>query len=119
MGMMTLVQMTCHCTATPAARAAPASPPMSACDDEDGRPNHHVMRFHPVAPIRADATSHRPSTPLGVAMMPEPMVAATLPPKKAPKRFATAAIASATLGVRARVEIDVAIALAASWKPLV
>ncbi len=47
------------------------------------------------------------------------MVWATFVPKKAPKRLATAAMASATRGVRARVETEVAIALAASWKPLV
>ena len=92
---------------------------MSACDDDDGRPNHQVMRFQPVAPTSAAATSQRPSTPLGVSMMPEPMVLATLPPKKAPKRLAIAAMPSATRGVSARVETEVAMALAASWKPLV
>ena len=34
-------------------------------------------------------------------------------------KFITAAIVSATRGVSARVETDVAMALAASWKPLV
>ena len=72
-----------------------------------------------MAPMRAAATSQSPSTPSGCSMMPEPMVAATLEPKKAPKRLAMAAMASATRGVRARVETEVAIALAASWKPLV
>src|SRR3954470_12865962 len=119
MGMTTLLQITPHCTPTPATRAAPARPPMRACEDDDGRPNHQVMRFQPVAPTRAAATSHSPLTPVGASMMPEPIVAATLPPKKAPNRFAIAAIASATRGVRARVEIEVAMALAASWKPLV
>src|SRR5215218_5483712 len=106
MGMTTLLQITPHCTTTPAARAAPARPPMSACDDDDGRPNHHVMRFQPVAPTRAAATSHSPLTPLGASMMPEPIVAATLPPKKAPNRLATAAMARATRGVRALVETE-------------
>ena len=118
-GMMTLVQMTSHFTTTPAARAAPASPPMSACEDDEGNPNHHVMRFQPVAPTRAAATSHSPSTPVGVSMIPEPIVAATLPPKKAPTRLAIAAMPRATRGVSARVETEVAMALAASWKPLV
>ena len=40
-------------------------------------------------------------------------------PRKAPTKFITAAIASATRGVSARVETEVAMALAASWKPLV
>ena len=46
-------------------------------------------------------------------------VLATFWPRKAPTKFMTAAMASATRGVSARVETDVAIALAASWKPLV
>src|SRR4051794_32814371 len=118
-GMTTLVQITPHWTPTPAAMAAPARPPMRAWEDDDGRPNHHVMRFQPVAPTRAAATSHSPLTPVGGSMMPDPIVAATLPPKKAPQRLAMAAIARATRGVRARVEIEVAMAFAASWKPLV
>ena len=49
----------------------------------------------------------------------EPTVLATSWPRKAPMKFITAAIASATRGVSARVETEVAMALAASWKPLV
>jgi hypothetical protein len=52
-------------------------------------------------------------------MIPDPTVDATLVPRNAPRRFITAAIASAARGVSARVEIDVAIAFAASWKPFV
>ena len=43
--------------------------------------------------------------------MPPPIVAATLVEISAPTMFITAAIASATRGVSARVEMDVAIAL--------
>src|SRR5690349_22763481 len=118
-GMMTLDHTTLQCTTTPATRAAPQRPPMRAWEEDEGSPNHHVIRFQAIAPTRAATTSHIPSTPSGWAMMPDPMVAATLLPKKAPKRLATAAIASATRGVSARVETEVAIALAASWKPLV
>ena len=32
---------------------APAMPPISACDDEVGRPKNQVIRFHEIAPIRA------------------------------------------------------------------
>ena len=46
-------------------------------------------------------------------------VCATFWPRNAPTKFITAARISATRGVRARVETEVAIALAASWKPLV
>ena len=52
-------------------------------------------------------------------MMPSPTVFATLVEMSAPTRFITAASASATRGVSALVETATAIALAASWKPLV
>ena len=44
---------------------------------------------------------------------------ATFWPRNAPTKFMTAAMASATLGVSAPVETEVAMALAASWNPLV
>ena len=34
------------------ATAAPAKPPMSVCDDEEGMPNHQVKRFQKVAARR-------------------------------------------------------------------
>ena len=46
-------------------------------------------------------------------------VFATSWPRNAPTKFITAASARATRGVSARVETEVAMALAASWKPLV
>jgi len=46
--------------------------------------------------------------------MPDPTVLATLAPKKEPSRLKTADMARATRGVSARVETEVAIALAAS-----
>ena len=52
-------------------------------------------------------------------MIPEPTVLATFAPRNEPSRLNTAAMASATRGVSARVDTEVAIALAASWKPLV
>ena len=48
-----------------------------------------------------------------------PTVLATSWPRKAPMKFITAAIARAARGVSARVETEVAMAFAASWKPLV
>ena len=47
------------------------------------------------------------------------IVAATASDRKAPTKFSAAAIVTATRGGSARVEIDVATALAVSWKPLV
>jgi len=52
-------------------------------------------------------------------MMPDPTVAATEVEIRAPIRFITAASARAMRGVSALVETATAMALAASWKPLV
>ena len=46
-------------------------------------------------------------------------VLATFCPSNAPTKFMTAARVSAIRGVSARVDTEVAIAFAASWKPLV
>ena len=57
--------------------------------------------------------------PWGASMIPLPTVEATSVPRKAPTRFITAAMANATRGESARVATEVAMAFAASWKPLV
>jgi len=118
-GMTTFSMITSQWTVVAEARPAPVSPPIRACDDDDGRPFHHVMRFHVIAPMSPAKTTTMPATPSGGVMMPLPMVVATLVPRSAPTRFMTAAMIRAARGVRARVETDVAMALAASWKPLV
>src|SRR5215216_4564170 len=41
----------------PCAIAAPASPPINVCDDEEGIPNHHVNRFQIIAAIKPDNTT--------------------------------------------------------------
>jgi len=74
-------------------------------------PRHEVPAG---APTSAAPTSQRPSAPCGASMMPLPMVTATLVPKNAPTRLATAAMPSAIRGVGARVETDVATVFAAS-----
>ena len=51
--------------------------------------------------------------------MPLAIVAATASERKAPTKFRIAASVTATFGGIARVEIEVATALAVSWKPLV
>src|SRR5512146_1237678 len=60
------------------ATAAPAYPPISACDDDDGSPNDHVMMFQASAPTRPASTT------LGVTMLvsiiPEPIAFATAVP---------------------------------------
>src|SRR5437667_12193272 len=55
---------------------------------------------------------------MAVSTSPLPIVEATATPNNAPVRLKSAAIAIALRGVRARVETTVAIAFAASWKPL-
>jgi hypothetical protein len=118
-GITTLSRMPLHSTVLVDAMPAPTSPPIRACEDDDGRPKYQVIRFQVIAPTSADSTITRPCLPLGASMIPLPTVCATLVPRKAPTKFITAASSSASRGVSARVEIEVAIALAASWNPLV
>src|SRR3954468_24553674 len=116
---MTLSRIPDHFTDSDAASAAPTRPPMSACEDEDGSPKYQVIRFQAIAPISAAKTTCRPPLPVGGSMIPAPTVAATFVEMTAPTRFITAASASAARGVSALVDTATAIALAASWKPLV
>ena len=97
---------------------APSSPPMRAWLLELGMPNRHVMRFQVMAPTSAEAITIWPAWPSGTATIPEPIVAATAVPVSAPTKLALAERAIPRRGERARVETDVAIAFAVSWKPL-
>src|SRR3954470_6933495 len=106
-------------TGLPDASAAPTRPPISACEDEDGRPKYQVTKFQTIAPINAESTTARPAAPAGGSMIDAAMVTATPVERKAPSKLPIAAMVSATRGVSARVETALAIALAASWKPLV
>ncbi len=51
--------------------------------------------------------------------MPPEMVVATFTERNAPAKLRTAAMVTATFGLRAPVAMEVAIALAVSWNPLV
>src|SRR3569833_664958 len=117
--MTTLSTIPIHCTDSAAASAAPTSPPMRACEDDDGRPKYQVIRFQAIAPTNAANTTCSPPGPEGGSMLPLPTVAATPVEMTAPTRFISAASPCATRGVSALVETATAIALAASWKPLV
>ncbi len=120
MGRITFSVMPTQKMSPPGAKTvAPISPPKSACDDEDGMPKYQVMRFQMMAPARPASTTPRLCFPGGRPMIPLPTVEATLPPRNEPIRLPTAAMASAMRGVSARVDTDVAMALAASWNPLV
>src|SRR5690606_12585444 len=101
-----------------AASAAPIRPPISACEDEDGRPNHHVIRFQVMPPSNAHRSScERTLTTLG-SIRPEAMVLATAVPASAPTRFIDAASLTACIGESTLVATTVAIEFAVSWKPL-
>src|SRR4051794_39064275 len=96
---------------------APASPPISACEDELGRPSHHVSRFHVIAPINAARITYAVAC-LG-SMMPLAMALATAVPKtKAATKLKNAAQITASFGDSTRVDTTVAMLFAASWKPL-
>src|SRR5689334_9904743 len=100
-----------------ATKAAPATPPMSACEELEGRPAYQVARFQAMAPMR-------PANTIVVVIalastMPLATVAATCSEMNAPTKFRIALIATAAFGDMARVETVVAIALAVSWKPFV
>ena len=100
-----------------AIQTAPISPPNSACDELDGSPTSQVTRFHRIAPISP------PNTTAGVTLasstIPLEIVFATSVDRNAPTRFSTPEIATATFGFSAPVAIEVAMAFAVSWKPLV
>jgi hypothetical protein len=104
-------------SAPAATNAAPTTPPMSACDELDGRPKYHVSRFQKIAPISPAKITVVVTIP--ASTMPLATVAATLIEMKAPAKFRIAATVTAVRGASARVEIDVASEFAVSWKPLV
>src|SRR3954469_6426722 len=100
-----------------ATRVAPTIPPINACDEDDGSPNDQVARFHAIAPIKPANTV---SSVIEVeSTMPLAIVAATASERNAPTKFRLADIATAARGESARVDTEVAIALAVSWNPLV
>src|SRR5204862_6888104 len=96
-GMFTLARIPLKSTALgpAAASVAPTTPPISACDDDDGSPNHHVARFQQIAPMSP------PKTTVGViapaSTIPPAIVAATFREMNAPTKLSIAAIATATL----------------------
>src|SRR5947208_17037107 len=84
--------------------AAPIRPPISACEELDGRPRHHVRRFHAIAPSSAASTVFSVARP--VSMIPLPTVFATADVTKATARFASAAYISALrVEVKGRVAV--------------
>src|SRR5215204_5329268 len=99
------------------ATPAPAKPPMSAWDEEVGRPSHQVRKFQVIAPASPAKTTASLTT-AGSTVLPTVLATPVWNTKKAAK-LNTAAQMTASRGVRTRVETTVAIELAASWNPLV
>src|SRR4051795_653001 len=104
--MTTLSSSPDQITVPPDASVAPTIPPISACEEDEGSPTHHVARFQAIAPIR-------PANTMGGVMtfestMPVAIVAATWSDMNAPTKFSVADIATAVRGPMARVETDVA-----------
>src|SRR5919202_6020692 len=100
----------------------PMSPPISACEELEGRPARHVMRFQAIAPNSAAMIIESPTPCSGATRL--PMVSATFALRScvvttAPMRLRTAEKVTATRGRSARVPTVVAMAFAVSWKPLV
>src|SRR3954453_6466628 len=103
--------------APPATHVAPMRPPKSAWEELEGSPRYQVTRFHRMAPTSpAKITTGLMSVS---STSPPEMVFATWTDRKAPSRLRHAATATAVLGRNAPVAIDVAMALAVSWKPFV
>ncbi len=95
-----------------ATTVAPTTPPISACEELDGKPKYQVSRFQAIAPtspakITVVVIESGSTTSLAT-------VAATSSEMKAPAKFRTAAKATAIRGDIARVEIEVATTLAVS-----
>ena len=93
-------------------------PPIRQCDELEGKrppPGEQV----PGDRAHQPAEHHGRASPPPGSTMPLARVAATWVETSAPSTFSTAAPSSATFGGTARVEIEVATAFAASWKPFV
>src|ERR1051326_2012703 len=108
----------------PRARAAPMPapqrPPMSACVELLGKPRYQVMRFQQMAPRRAAMITTSPALKSRVlAIVFETLAWKNATVTTAPTRLKVADSSTAAWGEIARVETDVAMALAVSWKPLV
>ena len=58
---------------------APTSPPISACELDEGMPPHQVIRFQQIAPISAPKITRASMT--SAETMPVPTVCATWRPK--------------------------------------
>src|SRR5262249_54146844 len=98
---------------------APPTPPSSAWVELDGRPSHHVVRFHRIAPTSPDSPIHTYAGSFHPTVTYFEITFATPSPKiRNATKLKNAAHSTATFGDKTRVDTTVAIEFAASWKPL-
>src|SRR5690348_7241382 len=102
-----------------AAIAAPTRPPMNACVELLGRPQYQVIRFHTIPPTSPASRIRTVGCSSSDAIVLDTALPNTTTVTSAPTRLRTAATTTAVRAPIARVDTDVAIALAVSWKPLV
>src|SRR5262249_20310323 len=95
-----------------AASTEPTTPPINACDDDDGMPKYHVRTFQRIAPTSPANTIG--TVTMSCSTIPLAIVAATEIERNAPAKFNADARPTAIRGGSARVAIVVAIALAVS-----
>jgi hypothetical protein len=95
------------------AMAAPAKPPISACEEDEGMPNHQVRRFQKVAARRPENTTGRVINSCFTVLAIVFATPCSLKIKKAAK-LNNAAQHTAWKGVSTFVETMVAIEFAAS-----
>src|SRR5688572_14991350 len=85
---------------------APTTPPIRACELDDGSPKYQVVRFQVIAPTRPAKITVVVIAPASTTSL--ATVAATSSEMKAPAKFRMAAYATANRGDIALVEIEVA-----------
>src|SRR4029453_8446037 len=96
---------------------APKRRPNRACEELEGRPKSHVMRFQTIAPTSPARMIEAVIS--WSSKKPPEIVFATAVDRQAPTRLRKAPKITAGRGRIAPVAIGPAIALALSWKPFV
>src|SRR5579872_395823 len=93
--------------------AAPARPPIRACEEEVGNPHHQVSKSQTIAPKSPVITTYWVT--VSMRIIPPPIVLATAVPRRnAATKLKNAAHTTASFGDRTRVDTTVAMLLAAS-----
>src|SRR5437879_13564329 len=118
MNTRVLIQPLVRIAASPAwATAAPADPPISAWDEDVGKPPHHVIKSHTIAPIKPPRMTV--GSTIERSIKPLPSVFATAVPRpNAATKLKNAAHTPAVAGLKTRADTIVAIECALAWNRL-